>query len=339
MIGRARRLSAAAVVIGVAALPACGGDDAGGGGTTTPAVTRAEVAAAITDLVVIPAYEALADAAGTLVDQIAALCAEPTDATLAASRQAWRDVDSAWATTRAFRYGPTKQMRAVSRVDYPVDAVKVADLLAGTDPVDATALAAVGADRRGLGAIELVLFADAAPGDRACQFADAAATLVAEATTTLAGDWEASSADTEMTIEDGINGIIFALSDIGDMQLANAAGVVSGVPAPEEVDGGPARAARAALIAVHGGIDSVWSGGYRDLVAAVSSDTASRFDEQLAGVGAALAALPDPLAGADDAGSATAAYEAVRAALVTVRTEIASQLGVTLQLSDADGDS
>jgi predicted lipoprotein len=324
-------------VCAIAALGACSSSDSG---SSTPAPSRAEVVTTVNSDVILPIYKDLAAKTDALLTATKAACAAPSDtAKRTAAQAAWRAADDAWAKTRPFRYGPTKTMRAVTSIDYPVDAEKVEALRTGSDPVSAAALAKVGADRRGLGAVEIILFGDRPLDQQSCDLAIGATTLAAEAADTLVKDWTTDAPDGDMAIEDGVNGVIFALADIGDMQLAKAAGLASGKPAPEDVDTGPAQNALGAMSATLDGVDDAWTKGYRPLVAGMGGDTAEKVDEQLAAIRSALGEIPEPLADVSDPEPVNAAYELVRDALVTLRTEVASQLGVTLQLSDSDGDS
>lgn len=322
-----------------------GGSEGGSPGTVS-AAGRAEVANALQVGVVIPGYTELAAAADAFTTAVAAACAAVpvADAARAPAQDAWRQTQQAWSATRAYRFGTTKQLRAMSKIAYPVDVTKIGKTLAGAGPVDAVTVGGLGADQRGLGAVELVLF-DTTPIDqRRCDFAAAAASLVAaEAHTVVEGWTTAGVGDVDVFVADAVNGMIFALGDLADMRLAKAAGVVSGTPEPAEMDAGAARGALDDMVAVMGGVEAMWRGGgvpgVEALVTDVSRDTAERLSDELGAAQAAIDAVPDPLADVDDPGPVSAAYEAVRVALVTMRTEVASQLGVTLQLGDADGDS
>jgi predicted lipoprotein len=77
-----------------------------------------------------------------------------------------------------------------------------------------------------------------------------------------------------------------------------------------------------------------------DLVAAKDVDTAKRLDEATAAAVEAVDALPDSVADAfEDTDALVDAQKKVAALKVLVSTEVASQLGVTISFSDADGDS
>ena len=197
------------LVIG-ATITACSGDDTSDTGGDTP--SRDDVVAAITTDVIVPGYERLAAATGALQTALDDLCAQPGDDQLAVAQQAWRDARQAWSATRPYRLGPATDRRAMSRIDFPIDATKITQLLAGTEPVDATAVGSLGSDQRGLGGIEVALFGDDPTGARPCAYAASAAELVAATAATLAEDWAAGvDMGTQQVVEELVNGIVFAL--------------------------------------------------------------------------------------------------------------------------------
>ena len=149
-------------------------------------------------------------------------------------------------------------------------------------------------------------------------------------------------------LADLVNSMIFAIADVADARIGRASGDVTGTPVPEEIDAGLARRARQDAIDVITGVQVLYTGssaaapgaaGIGDIVASVSATTDATMDEDLTTALAALDALSDPIADAADPAPAHAAYEALKAAQVTLRAEIASQLGVTLTFGDAEGDS
>lgn len=309
-------------------------------------VSRDDVMSSLTNDAIVPTFDALAASATSLVTAIEVLCLDPSDAaSLTATQVAWRETRLAWNLTRAFRFGPPMELRSMSKIDFPADLDKVTDLLAGRDPVDAESVAALGADKRGLGSIEFVLFGADQVTDRACMFVLSAAGLVAGATSDAALGWRAAElGDTKQFIDDSVNGVIFALVDIGDQRLGKASGAVSGIAEYAEVDSGPAHTSLDEIGSVLDSIDLILHGGpdaagLYDLVAIQSAESVDRLASDLSAARAAVTAIPAPLADASDTVLTTAAYEAVRAPLRTVRTETASLLGVTLTLGDADGDS
>ena len=93
------------------------------------------------------------------------------------------------------------------------------------------------------------------------------------------------------------------------------------------------------MLAVLDGVDAV-VGGLEPLISAQSAETADRLATQLDKARTNIGLIPAPLATTTDVdGDRTSAYRSTTAALLIARSEVASLLGVTLTLGDADGDS
>jgi predicted lipoprotein len=256
------------------------------------------------------------------------------------------------------------KLRVMSTVDFPIDESKIDALLAGDTALTQESVKALGSDQRGLGGVEYVLFADTPPDDRACSYLQATAQLVADTTAAVLAGWkeglDGAPSFTEQLQHPGvaggmyateseayeqlINSMIFAIADVADARIGRASGDVTGTPQPQEVDSGRAHGTIQNAIDAVSGIKALYDGasegkGLRDVVAAISDDTAAAMDANLAAALDALNAIPSPLFDVTDPAPVHAAYEALKSAQVTLRAEIASQLGVTLTFGDADGDS
>ncbi len=351
----------------VLSMVGCSSDDGGGGSVSELEVDRAdrgEVLAAIADDVIVPAFTELGAATDELATTTAALCTSPDEATLAAARAAWDEAQGAWRRTEAFRFGPAKTLRSNARIAYPIDAEKLDELLATAgelpDPITPEAVAELGADVRGLAAIEQLLFtpADAATLDpRACAYLRAAAVDVRDGAEELRAAWaegvdgaapfaeqladpggDSMYADEQEAVDDLVNGSIAALTTITEMELGAD---------PATVDVGPARRAGADVADMLASVQSVYGTSTGDpdtddpqvglsvLVAEQSLSTDRRVLADLADAAVAVAALPDPLAAGE---LLSDAYDQVSDVRVAMRTEVASLLGVTVGFSDSDGD-
>jgi putative iron-regulated protein len=317
-------------------------------GATVPAESRDAVIAGLTDGVIIPDYQAVASAATVLATELADVCAspgEPAAASLTAAQDAWRATRVAWAMTRSYRFGPVMELRASSKIDFPADAAKVTALIDGTEPLDSAAIGGLGADQRGLGAIEVVLFGEAPLNERSCEYLVGASGLVADTSGKVVEAWQAYTIDDpKMFIDDTVNGVIFALTDVGESQLAKAGGTASGTPEMAEIDSGAARSALDDMAAVLDGVSAVLTGGPTGVglnaaLAGQSPDVVDRLGGSVANARSALTAIPAPLATTTDTDAINAASQATADVLTIVRAEVASLLGVTLTLGDADGDS
>jgi hypothetical protein len=307
---------------------------------------RSGVAMALAANVITPGYGALAAAADKLTVEVTSLCDALGDpGVLERARSAWKESAATWSRTRAFRFGPAMELRSMSKIDFPVDRAKVAALLAGTSPLDSNSVASLGADQRGLSGIEVVLFDAGNLGERSCSFAKTAATLVAHAAHAVHDAWVAKPAiETKSFIDSSVNAMVFALADLADARLGKASGDITGTPEYAEIDNGPAEYALQEMVAIVDSVEVMRSGGddgvgIASLLARQGGEAGSRLASELVRATSAIKTIPAPLAATTDTAPVSAAYEAVRVALVTVRTQVASLLGVTLTLGDADGDS
>ena len=184
---RRRLAPALALVVLAVAVGACGNDH------DTPASRRA-VYRNLARNVISPLYERLDEATDNLATATSTLCADPTTANAAATLTAWEDAWQAWNRTKAFRFGPLTDSRAVSDIGFMVDTDKIDEVVEGSEaavgpPFTADSVGAAGADVRGLAAIEHVLFQRDPTEPDSCAYAAAAATLVAEKADVARAAW------------------------------------------------------------------------------------------------------------------------------------------------------
>ena len=177
-------------------------------------------------------------------------------------------------------------------------------------------------------------------------------------------------ADQIEVLADLVNGSISALTSAADMYLGPASGADGAEPAPASVDVGAAHQAGDDVADMIASVRAVYTGdgstdgasdesttddsagneataaGLGALVAAQSPSTDLRMAGDLTDAAEQLAIVTTPWADlvlGDEAQASqfealSEAYDNVVAARVTMRTEIASQLGVTVSFSDSDGD-
>ena len=327
------------------------------------AASPAAVLASLADGVIVPSYEALVDGFDSLDASLETLCGTPSTPALEAARGAWVEVSLAWRRTRAGGVGPAMDRRLMGAVGFLARPASVDALLASGDPVDPAALAEEGAAVRGISAIEVALFADGADvlarpdGGGRCEYARSATQLSGEATADVLADWTGGYRDTFVEGMDGteqssvdavVNEVVFRLQEIDDQGLRALveAGSVEDLPANRH--DGPAGTRLAELRALLDGVTAILEGpdggdggdGVLSLVEDRSADTAARLRDALAAAQSAIAPLPDAAADAfADLPAVTAAAEAAAALKVLLGTEVASELGVTIGFSDADGDA
>ncbi len=324
------------------------------------APSRGNVLADLAESTIVPAYEEFAESAGALRAAADQFCQAPSGESLGRTRDALESAQAAWGRTEAMWVGPVMQRRSWGRINWVPDHEQIEELIADDEIVlDQDRLSKrIGADQRGLQAIEYVLGAGdealAELGDpRRCQYlAGVAAVVVAEADLIVA-DWNSGDEDGPYRelfsdvergdLDAAINDAVFLLQKIADQELGLALGLGGDPPDPERAVEGPAGQGVQRLRERLGGLRAmlVGDGERKGFSPLLGGELTERLDGRLAAADRALAAIGPPLrrAIADDPGSVVAARDAIGELRVTVATEVVSHLGVALGFSDADGDS
>ncbi|MCY3569056.1 MAG: hypothetical protein OXH38_10540, partial [Chloroflexi bacterium] len=176
------------LLIGVAlALSACSND-----------VTRRDVAESLTELVIIPRYEAAAESAEAMTERTRILVSDPTAGRLEAARDSWREARLNWSRIQAYTFGPVMERRLASQVEWwPIDEEKILAALTRTSISAEDVRETFAADQRGLSTLEYLLFDESEDvlerlrsGDGAYgQYLTALATVIADALRLAADDW------------------------------------------------------------------------------------------------------------------------------------------------------
>ena len=146
--GRVAGRAGAAAVVCVLLATACAGEP-----------DRPSVLADLADEIVVPAYERFDADAGALATAASRLCSDLSDGALADARVALTEARRGWSYLESMWVGPVMDRRSWAVVRWPVAVDEIEDLIA--DPsveLDRDRLAnRIGADQRGLGAVEHVL--------------------------------------------------------------------------------------------------------------------------------------------------------------------------------------
>lgn len=343
---------------------------------TAEAVDRGALLAAAAEVAIYPDYQATDAQLDALITALDALAASPEEGTLSDARGAWRAVREPWSRGAAHHFGPSRDLRTTSAVDWwPVDTEKIDALIAGDGPVDVDAVAALGADVRGLMAMEYLLFdrPEATPALEAlvaeprrgallaswARYADTGAAALAAAwgpaggggytdAFTAAGEGSEVYDTRQAALDDLVNGLVHAAELIADRDLAEPIGLTQGgEPQPQVVKGALADSALADILATLAGIRAVYFGPQgaqgpflTALVRSRSPDIDDAVAADLDAAVAAVAAIPLPLDEVvlSDPQSVEAAYVKVKDLHRTLAVDVAGLLGVTLTFSDNDGD-
>jgi predicted lipoprotein len=329
---------------------------------------RADAVEGTVELIVVPRYDAAAEAIETLRADVAALCAAPSPTTLAAARTSWHRARIAWSETEAAWVGPVMDRRSEGLVDWPASGDRVDAVIAGADgAIGPDAVRATATSARGLGALEYLLFADgedtagrlrAEP--RRCAYAEAVAAVAAEESAAVLRAWTdgvdgepAYEATLTGAGEDAIDGEeavgmlverhLFLVERISDAEIGASLGM-RGTPLPEALAEGPAGAGGEDVVARLEGVRAEYEPGGEgdsatlgDLLRERDPDVHERLVATLDAAIAKARAVDGPLG--DHAAGRRAVREAIKHAQTVLETEVVSVLGVTVGFSDNDGDS
>lgn len=332
-----------------------------------------------TEQVLLPTYADLSQRTAELADLLSELAAEPASADLGEVRSAYLAARAPLEEAAAFGFGPASDLRASANLDQsPVDSVKIGVELASDSELTAAHVRGLGANKRGLHAIELLLFpaedaeleaallADDEAGQRRRQFARAAARVVADAAGELEAAWspdggdyarrftqpgapDSVSKDVQAALDTLLNETVVLSEVVANVKLGKPLGTTNGgkvEPALQESE--RASASVSDMLANLRGIRNVYFGtrdgtvstSLSSLVHAKSPSADAHARAALGDATAALEAIPEPLTQAltESPELVTAAYEAAKQLKRVLATEVLSSLGASLKFSDNDGD-
>jgi predicted lipoprotein len=324
---------------------------------------RARALAATVKRVLMPDTHVIVEASRGLVDAFAQLAATPTDPALRIARDAWRRALLAWQRTFALQLGPFVTTGALLRASFwPVRHAVLAEIVTGDQTIDAKLIDALGADVKGLFAIEHLLFEaePAAPdtpwlsGARRTRAA-ALALELARYVHLYAGRAAAELGDGEAFKADFVLGEQLSLSRLVSQMLATVENAATRVNRVIElhadrtlqhvaVQAGPSGLSTEMLQTWLSVTQRMYGNGEVDSVAALARAAAPAIADSVqaafSAASHALLAVHQPLEAAvrtDPAPLATTLRD-LKTLEAKLRTELSSALNVTITFTSADGD-
>ena len=330
-----------------------------------------DVVISLTDEVVVPAYESLAQDMAQLNRDVNALCDAPSDSSLEAAWQSWRNARASWAKSEAMWFGPIMDRRSVRLVDWsPTNVDGIDQMLTDGRVLTAGEVSEVLASNlRGFGAIEHLLFGsdDLASFNGSvakCPYLTALTEVAHEETGAILSEWldgtdrrpaykdyftdRASSAILPSSaVADVVRTQVFLIRDTVDMRLATAMGLRGDAPDLSAIPGTAADNGLQDLRNEILGMQAVYEGrgeqglGRADLIRPLSEDTDQRLKDQFAAAIAAIDAVEGTLRVAieERPDQIRNVYESLQDVQITISTEVVSLLGVSVGFTDTDGDS
>ncbi|WAS89895.1 imelysin family protein [Nannocystis punicea] len=343
---------------------ACGG----GGDDSRPAVLEH-----VAREVAVPAFTALHDRAEEMVATMDFLCAAPDPGALATAQTAWSAERDAWSRVLPFGFGPLPA--ELNALDFwPVRIDTIEDAVAGApEAADAAYLGTLGVSAKGMPALEYLLWGEtsgealtalqAPEGARRCAYARALAVDIAARTDALATAWSGGYADElasagsgstvygslkaglDEVVNKSIDACLTMVKGKLDNPLGNLTGAAEDPSLMESRFSGRTRADLQASLAgvwavYHGADPDAPAAGISVLVRELDPSLDDRVRAQYARAVEVLAAVPEPMTSAllADRTAVQLARDELDTFRRLLKLDVASTLGVTLALSDNDGD-
>ena len=332
--------------------------------------SRRDVLDHLAHAVIVPAQARLHADAAALADRLAEVCVDFDPDVYAGVPDAWKAVRADWSVTAAWAFGPVVAQMQAGPLDFwpvRVDTVE-AKLAEAPTPIDAAWIDGLGTSAKGMPALEYLLFVPdfltAPDRTRRCAYARALADDIARRTRAIADAWDPDHADAlaragagsdvytseqaglDAVVNATIENLYRMVKEKLDRPLGNLSG---GDPDPDALESRFSRTTLDDLEANLRGFAGVYlgadgeSGGQPGLGALIAARDPGLDERILAQHGVArdaLAAIPRPIAEAlvEHRSDVQRARDEIDALRRLIKLDVASLLGVTLMLSDNDGD-
>ncbi|HEY3495943.1 MAG TPA: imelysin family protein [Polyangiaceae bacterium] len=327
-----------------------------------PPPTREAVLSALAREVFVPRAREVVAASERLASVAAQL--EQSPAALQRTRGLWTPALLSWKRVQSFRSGPFEESSALARSLYwPLKVEAVEAALAGSNALDERFVAELGADVKGLYALEYLLFPagldERAAGElfrgehgaRRAALSSAYARAIANharAAANLLGDGAAyaerlargAGESSSLVVGEIVRTIELLAVERLDrvIELDRKQKLVLGAS-----EGGRSRTSHLGLQAQYLACEELYRGrgtGLADRVRGVSVERAARVEQRWEAARLAVRALDAPLESLvrSDRPRLVAAISALKLLEITLKLEVASMLGLTLDFRGMDGD-
>lgn len=332
-----------------------------------------------TEQVILPTYRELDERARELSALLDELHEAPESADLEVIRRSYFEVRRPLGESQAFAFGPAIELHSTATIDQaPLDAAKLDAEVEGEAELTPAHLRTLGANKRGLHAIEYLLFPaddeeltaalldDSASGSRRRQYLSSAGQIVVDGAAELLAAWEPEqggyarrfsqpgepdsvSASVQVGLDTLLNEAVFLSEVMANIKLGKPLGAETGGevdPAAQESE--RSGASLADLLANLRSVRNVYLGtrdgsqgpSLSSLVRDKSPSTDKHARDALAAAEAALLAVPEPLTTAllEEPQSVRSAFDALKTLKHLLATEVLGTLGASLKFNDNDGD-
>ncbi|MEQ9440598.1 MAG: imelysin family protein [Cyclobacteriaceae bacterium] len=328
---------------------------------------RGQILENIANNLIVPAYRDFADKTDALVQNMTVFTTQPSTDNLATVKNAWKAATLSWKTAEAFNFGPVDQMTLETSIDlWPTSANGIEESIQNFNGSD-TYLQGIGSNRKGLPAIEYLLFhADETQiiNEFTDQHRAAYLSLLSHALNdhagTLLNAWENGYKNTFITnIGNDANAsttllsneMIFLLETVKNYKVATPLGLRTlSDPLPDQVESRYAGISLDLIEANLNIIENVFTGqdgrGFDDYLDALNIDDgegnslSTTISQQIEKSHQSLEAINDPLENAvlTQQEAVEQLFIDLQELTVLMKNDMMSQLGLLVIFSDNDGD-
>lgn len=336
-------------------------------GGVTDAFDRGQILENVATHLIVPAYQDFADKTTSLKQNIEAFTAQPTTENLELAKNAWKAAILSWKTAEAFNFGPVDQLSLETSIDlWPTSANGIEEAIDNYDG-SATYLEGIGSNRKGLPAVEYLLF-HADDAQIISEFADQnrkdylnlLTLALTENAETLVNEWENGYQDTFVsnTGNDAnasttllSNEMIFLLETVKNYKVATPLGLRTlSDPLPDQVESLYAGISLDLIAENLHVIEDIFTGqdgqGFDDYLDALNIDDgegnslSTTILQQIEKSHQSLDAINDPLQEAvfNQEEEVEQLFIDLQELTVLMKTDMMSRLGLLVIFSDNDGD-
>src|SRR6478735_1940224 len=308
--------------------------------------------------VLVPNTVALARDSVRLEHEVSRLGVEPTLATLRTARTHWQQALLSWKRADVFRIGPIVESNAVLRAMFwPVRSAAIEALVLGSQSLDDASIDAMGVDRRGLFALEYLLYGKAPEQESVAEFAGPTGERRARLASALAANVSLNAKQVEHALgnghefaeqfansgQDSLNHVVGRMIDTVENVSAKRLTRIATLAKSDrlqasEVEGSLSGTSQQIVLSYLRATEQLYRGaddGLARLVKARSSTTDDAIRSAFAQAIGLVSNLAAPLevVARRDLAALEAAIGAVKNLERALRTELVSSLGVSMTFS------
>ncbi len=327
---------------------------------------RTAIMKQVSQTLILPAYTSMATDAEALSAAVNALKESPDEEKLLVAQQAWKKAKLQWKSAEAFAFGPIDDLFLTNAIDFWPISINGVEQAIESYENQGDYLMAQGSNRKGLSALEHLLFAEGnevilskwQEDAKRSAYASLVAAQIAVDANAILKAWESeyqASFDEDASNKAGssmtllANEMLYLLENAKQFKLGYPAGLITmSDPVPEQVEAYYAVISKECVANNLAMLEKVFNGntglGFDDYLNALNAtpDTplASTINAKFADCSNALEDIEEPLQAAiiNSPNKVQVLYQSLIELQNLLKADMMSQLGLVVVFGDTDGD-